>query len=121
MYRYFTCFFSILVLAWLTACAAPPDDLDLALTHATAEKHFVVTLQSPVTPAAINQIHSWQLRVSSPTGVALNNLRIAVDGGMPQHGHGYPTRPAVTVLPLPSDAILTPCASAGIMPGASAT
>lgn len=96
MHRYFISLFVPFLLSILTACAAPPESLDLAMTHTTAEKNFIVTLQAPATPAAINQIHSWQLRLTSPTGVALSNVRIAVDGGMPQHGHGLPTRPQVT-------------------------
>ena len=55
-----------------------------------------MTLQAPANPAAINQIHSWKLRLTSPTGAALVPVRIAVDGGMPQHGHGLPTRPQVS-------------------------
>ena len=96
MYRYLTHLVSVLSLALLSACAVPPDDLDLALTHTTDQKHFIVTLQAPAVPAAINQIHSWELRLASPGGAASGPLRIAVDGGMPQHGHGLPTRPQVS-------------------------
>ena len=78
------------------ACAAPPADLDLALTRTTVDKTFVVTLQPPTTPAAINQIHTWQIKVASPSGAPISHARIAVDGGMPQHGHGLPTRPQAT-------------------------
>ena len=96
MYRLLTSIAAVLVLLLATACAAPPADLDVALTHVTAEKKFVVTLQPPTTPAAINQIHSWKIMVTSPTGVPITHARIAVDGGMPQHGHGLPTRPQAT-------------------------
>lgn len=96
MYRFFASIFALLAILLTTACAAPPADLDLALTHATVEKRFVVTLQPPATPAAINQIHSWRIQVTSPTGVPIIHARIAVDGGMPQHGHGLPTRPQAT-------------------------
>ena len=100
MYRFFASVFAsvfaFLLILLTTACAAPPADLDLALTHTTVEKKFVVTLQPPVTPAAINQIHSWRIQVASPTGVPTAHAHIVVDGGMPQHGHGLPTRPQVT-------------------------
>ena len=52
-------------------------------------------MQPPATPAAINQTHSWQIKLSSPSGVPVTHAHIAVDGGMPQHGHGLPTRPQV--------------------------
>jgi hypothetical protein len=86
---------SLLAVAVTVACAAVPTDIDLSLTHPSVEKKFVVSLQPPATPAAINQIHSWQIKLSTPSGAPVTHARIAVDGGMPQHGHGLPTRPQV--------------------------
>ncbi len=80
----------------LLACSAPPADLDLSLRRTSVGKQFVVSLEPPATPAAINQIHSWKIRVASPAGLPITKARIAVDGGMPQHGHGLPTQPQVT-------------------------
>jgi hypothetical protein len=34
--------------------------------------------------------------VRDADGRAIDEARISVDGGMPQHGHGLPTRPRVT-------------------------
>ena len=85
-----------LALAVTAACAAPPTDLDLSLTRPTVERKFVVALEPPATPAAINQIHSWQIKLTTPAGLPITHAQIAVDGGMPQHGHGLPTRPQVT-------------------------
>ena len=96
MYRPIACLFSVLAVLLTTACAAPPADLDLSLTQPTQEKKFIVTLQPPAKPAAINQIHSWRIKLAAPTGEPVTQARIAVDGGMPQHGHGLPTRPQVT-------------------------
>jgi YtkA-like len=87
---------SILALAAIAACAAPPTGLDVSLTRPTVERKFVVALQPPATPAAINQIHSWQIRLTTPAGLPIAHAQFAVDGGMPQHGHGLPTRPQVT-------------------------
>ncbi len=84
------------VLAAASGCMSPPSDLDLALTRPSADGRYVVTLQPPARPAAINQLHSWQVRLASPAGVPVTHARIQVDGGMPQHGHGLPTRPQVT-------------------------
>lgn len=96
MYRFLASITALLALLLAAACAAPPEGLDLALTHTTAEKKFVVTLLPPATPAAINQLHSWKIKVTSPTGTPIAHARIRVDGGMPQHGHGLPTRPQAT-------------------------
>ena len=80
----------------LLACSTPPPDLDLSLRRTSVEKKFVVSMEPPATPATINQIHSWKVRVASPAGLPVSRARIAVDGGMPQHGHGLPTQPQVT-------------------------
>jgi len=87
---------SVVALVATTGCMSPPTNLDVSLSRPTVDKKYVVTLQPPATQAAINQLHSWQVRVASPAGVPVTNARIAVDGGMPQHGHGLPTRPQVT-------------------------
>ena len=77
-------------------CMSPPKDLDLALTRPSADGKYVVTLLPPARPAAINQLHSWQVKLASPAGAPVAQARIRVDGGMPQHGHGLPTKPQVT-------------------------
>jgi len=96
MFRSIVSTLSLLALMGAAGCATPPGNLDLSLTHPSVDKKFVVALQPPAMPPAINQIHSWQIKVSSPTGTPVTHARIAVDGGMPQHGHGLPTRPQVT-------------------------
>jgi len=35
------------------------------------------------------------VKVASPAGAPVTAARIAVDGGMPQHGHGLPTKPLI--------------------------
>ena len=87
---------SLAVLAATAGCMTPPKALDLALTRPSVDSKYVVTLQPPPKPAAINQLHAWQVKLTSPAGVPVANARIKVDGGMPQHGHGLPTRPQVT-------------------------
>lgn len=82
--------------ATLAACATPPNDLDLSLRHASAQGRYLVHLEPPAAAPALNQIHAWQVRLSAPDGRPVRDARIAVDGGMPQHGHGLPTRPQVT-------------------------
>ena len=95
MFRSLIAFVSVLALLATAGCATPPAALDLSLKHTTADGKFVVTLQPPATPPAINQMHSWNVMVSTPGGLPVSQARIAVDGGMPQHGHGLPTRPQV--------------------------
>ena len=94
--RFIASTLSALALAAVAGCMTQPPDLDLSMQHASQDKKFVVALQPPATPPAINQIHSWQVKLSTPDGAPVSHARISVDGGMPQHGHGLPTRPQVT-------------------------
>ena len=82
--------------AYLTACGSPPHDLDLTLQHPSTQGQFVVGLTPPSSGPVIDQIQTWQLRVSSPDGTPVSQARILFTGGMPQHGHGFPTQPRVT-------------------------
>lgn len=80
----------------LAACASPPSELDLSLRHASVQGRYLVQLEPPAAAPALHQIHAWQVKLSAPDGRPVRDARIAVDGGMPQHGHGLPTRPQVT-------------------------
>ncbi len=95
MNRFLITTLSLAALAATAGCMSAPKDLDLALTRPSIENKYVVTLQPPAKPAAINQLHAWQVNVSTPAGTPVSHARIQVDGGMPQHGHGLPTRPQV--------------------------
>jgi YtkA-like len=88
--------FSLLAMLSVAACAALPSNLDTSLTQPTAEKKFVVTLLPPTAPAALNQMHAWQVKLTYPSGEPVSQARFKVDGGMPQHGHGLPSQPQVT-------------------------
>ena len=88
--------FAATLLALAAGCSSPPADLDRSLQRPTLGHKYVVALQAPNPPAAINQLHDWEVRVTSPAGQPVVHARIGVDGGMPQHGHGLPTAPQVT-------------------------
>lgn len=57
---------------------------------------FIVTYTTPDGPPEINRMHSWILHIESDSGDAIEGAQIEVDGGMPAHDHGLPTRPQVT-------------------------
>lgn len=50
----------------------------------------------PAEPLRTRKLLSVRLRLEDAEGNALENAKIIVDGGMPQHGHGLPTQPRVT-------------------------
>jgi hypothetical protein len=82
--------------ALLTGCMTQPRDLDLSLEKPSAAGVYRVTLVAPPKAPAINQMHSWTVQLHNPAGAPIPGARFAVDGGMPQHGHGLPTQPRVT-------------------------
>jgi hypothetical protein len=80
----------------VTGCGTPPTDLDLSLEKQSVSGVYRVALVPPAQAPAINQMHSWQVKLSTPDGTPVHDARFKVDGGMPQHGHGLPTQPRVT-------------------------
>ena len=74
----------------------PPADLDLALSKTTDHGLYVTSLAADVSPVPVGAIHTWTVTVTTPDGAPADGVAIAVDGGMPQHGHGLPTKPQVT-------------------------
>ena len=61
----------------------------------SAGGRYVATLE-PATPLRPRQMQTVRVSVRDADGRAIDEARISVDGGMPQHGHGLPTRPRVT-------------------------
>ena len=86
----------VLAAVGLTGCGTPPRDLDLSLDRPSAAGVYRVELVPPARPPAINELHSWIVRLAGADGVPVHGATFAVDGGMPRHGHGLPTRPRVT-------------------------
>jgi hypothetical protein len=93
--------FAVAALAALSAlgmggCSTPPMDLDVSLEKPSAAGVYRVALVPPAQAPAINQMHSWKVKLAAADGTPVHGARFVVDGGMPQHGHGLPTQPRVT-------------------------
>jgi hypothetical protein len=73
-----------------------PNDLDYSTTRLSEQGLYKVTYVAEINPVPINQILKWTLHVEDAEGQLVENATITVDGDMPQHGHGLPTRPQVT-------------------------
>jgi hypothetical protein len=73
----------------------PPADLDLALSKTSTRGLYRVTLAADRDPVPVGAMHAWTVKVTTADGHPVDGT-IAIDGGMPQHGHGLPTRPQVT-------------------------
>lgn len=61
----------------------------------SAQGLYFATLE-PERPLRPRQMQTVRVTVVDATGRAIDGATFTIDGGMPQHGHGLPTRPRVT-------------------------
>src|SRR5688572_12200930 len=61
----------------------------------SAGGRYVATLE-PGKPLRPRQMQTVRVVVRDADRRAIDEAQISIDGGMPQHGHGLPTRPRVT-------------------------
>ena len=57
---------------------------------------FKVSYTSKVEPIEINRLHAWLILIQDKNGKRIENAEILVQGGMPEHNHGFPTQPKIT-------------------------
>lgn len=87
---------AFLAVAGTSGCMSTPADLNVSLDRPTAQYTYVAKVHALADPIVINKMHAWEIRLQSRSGEPVRHARIKVDGGMPQHGHGFPTQPRVT-------------------------
>jgi len=63
--------------------------------RASASLQFTATLQ-PDQPLRPRRMQTVRVAITDAAGAPVDDATIQIDGGMPQHGHGLPTRPRVT-------------------------
>jgi hypothetical protein len=63
--------------------------------RSSATGRYMATLE-PARPLHPRQMQTVRVTVRDAEGRAIDEAQISIDGGMPQHGHGLPTRPRVT-------------------------
>jgi hypothetical protein len=77
--------------------ATPPPASEFGLGPRTSARGlYTATLESDE-PLRTRRLQTVRVRVADANGRALDGVAIDVNGGMPQHGHGLPTEPRVTV------------------------
>jgi hypothetical protein len=74
---------------------APSDPSAYSHTQSSATKAYRATF-APAESIKVGRLHKWSIVVTTADGAPVDSARITVDGGMPQHGHGLPTKPLVT-------------------------
>lgn len=77
-------------------CMTPPSNLDLSREKPSEAGRYRVAVVAPSPAPAVNQLHAWKVMLADAQGLPVRDARFTVGGGMPQHGHGFPTRPRVT-------------------------
>lgn len=85
----------VVALGWWSGMGVPAD-LDYSTTRLSNTGLFQVSFTASEPAIPVNRLHTWTLHVETPDGQPIDDATIAVDGDMPQHGHGLPTRPQVT-------------------------
>lgn len=82
----------------LTGCIMfmRPADLDYQRTRTSEQGLFRATIKPAGDSIPRGKLQTWTLHLETAGGVAVDSATITVDGGMPQHGHGLPTKPLVT-------------------------
>jgi len=76
--------------------AKPPADLDYSRTRTSEAGRYRATIKPDGDSIPKGKLQRWTLHLETPTGAAIDSAKVTVDGGMPQHGHGLPTKPRVT-------------------------
>src|SRR6185436_11898622 len=94
------------VLAGLLVACAASAAWSAAAAAASPSGRYRVTLRPLAEPIALNTWHAWLLHIERADGAALALRDLAVDGGMPAHGHGLPSAPRLERGPSANDFVV---------------
>ena len=90
---------ALVAAATLTGCmmfAKPPANLDYSRSRASERGLYRATIRPQGDSIPQGKLHRWTLHLETAAGVPVDSASFTIDGGMPQHGHGLPTKPRVT-------------------------
>jgi hypothetical protein len=83
----------------LTGCmmfSKAPGDLDYSRTRRSESGLYRGTIRPQGDSIPQGRLQRWTLHLETADGAPVDSAAVSVDGGMPQHGHGLPTKPRVT-------------------------
>ena len=83
----------------LGACmmfARPPRDLDYGRQRNSETGLYRGEIRPDGDSIPKGKLQKWTLHLETAGGAPIDTAKIIIDGGMPQHGHGLPTKPLVT-------------------------
>jgi hypothetical protein len=90
---------ALLTATALGACmlfARAPQDLDYSRTRTSANGIYLGTIRPEGDSIPQGRLQRWTLHLETAGGVPVDSALVKIDGGMPQHGHGLPTKPRLT-------------------------
>ena len=88
---------TLLAAVALSACSTkPPADQFGFGPRTSAQSRYTATLEPSAQPLKPRRLLKVQVSLRDAEGRPVDGATIDIDGGMPQHGHGLPTRPRVT-------------------------
>ena len=90
---------TLAIAALLTGCShfsKPPADVDYSRTRSSEAGRYRATIRPQGDSIPQGRLQKWTLHLETAAGTPVDTATVTVDGGMPQHGHGLPTRPQVT-------------------------
>lgn len=70
--------------------------LDLSTAQPSRQQRYRLTVVQRPEPVPLQEFQSWLLHVEDAQHRPVTGAALTVAGGMPQHGHGLPSRPRVT-------------------------
>jgi hypothetical protein len=76
--------------------AARPAASEFGLGPRTSGGGLYTATLIPTERLRPRKLQTVQVAIADAAGEPIQNAQIGIDGGMPQHGHGLPTRPRVT-------------------------
>ena len=80
----------------LAAQVRPPAQAEFGLGPRTSSQGVYTATLEPAEPLRRRQLQKIVVRVADANGRPIDGASISIDGGMPEHMHGLPTRPRVT-------------------------
>ncbi len=87
------------ILSLLAGCmmfAGAPKELDYSRTRMSEAGLYRATIRPQGDSIPQGRLQRWTLHLETAQGALVDSATVSVDGGMPQHGHGLPTKPRVT-------------------------
>jgi hypothetical protein len=83
-------------LSTATSTGKASTERDYSNTQLSDNGLYRVSYVASTNVIPVNQMHRWTLHIETADGQLVENATIQVDGDMPEHGHGLPTRPQMT-------------------------